>query len=140
MKQDENEQNYKKGLTPVVGQNPNGKCQSKSGLTSAMNDIHCATMGYAGLIVLIAAVGIPGCVALFGNARGRHRDALVVCALIPMGVAGFLMVAQIFGFLSDPPSVRRDDLGGYVGRAIILLAIFLVGLVGLIRQVRNKPK
>jgi hypothetical protein len=29
MKQDENEQNYKKGPTPVVGKKPNGKSQFK---------------------------------------------------------------------------------------------------------------
>ncbi len=29
MKQDENEQNYKKGSTPVVGMKPNGKSQVK---------------------------------------------------------------------------------------------------------------
>jgi hypothetical protein len=28
MKQDENDQNYKKGPTPVVGKKPNGKSQS----------------------------------------------------------------------------------------------------------------
>jgi hypothetical protein len=30
MKQDENEQNYKKGPTPVVGKKPYGKSQSTS--------------------------------------------------------------------------------------------------------------
>jgi hypothetical protein len=30
MKQDEIKQNYKKGLTPVVGKKPNGKSQLKS--------------------------------------------------------------------------------------------------------------
>ena len=93
------------------------------------------------VIVMLSAVGIPGVVALMGSRRGRYRDGLVVCALIPIVFAVGLTLTCLDGFFSDPVALWKDDIVIYgPPYAIIVLPFFLLGLISLIRLVRQKPR
>jgi hypothetical protein len=93
------------------------------------------------VIILILTVGVLAGVASLGVWRNRYNGAWVWCALTPMGFASFITVDAIDAFVTDPVSLRMDDIATYgPPYAAMVLPIYLAGLVSLVRMYRKNKE
>ena len=122
MKQDENEQNYKKGPTPVVGQKPNGKSQVKTSISFLLS------------LVLLASPSTRAQFNLVTNGGGITISGYTGSGgaiVIPSTTNGMPVVAVGMAAFFNKPSVTSITIPGSVTNIGIEAFQYCTGLTSL---------